>query len=196
MALYSLYLRPDLPGDVEVVRTAANCQKRWGGVHATLCSFAHKANEIDATRACHGSSLLRTMQAMLEASVPPGLDACKGAEVAGAARWKLNPDEELPDADPDDDLVILRLPHQSPTLCAIAKVAREMGLANARKAKELHITLGPRRKFSRESIEAMRDELRSCTSWRIVIVKCQVGESELCVSQLRESVVLEWPCFA
>lgn len=201
MDTYCLYLRPQVPhGDV--ADRANACQQRWGGLHATLCSFAPKA--ISRCKGAHGGSLIRAMEAMHKAakasepSEPPISHETSHHQArdqdsrAVNVSLGLDPLEALPEVYPRSRVVILRLPGSSQVLRAISAVAADKELVNARRPEELHITLGPRRQFPPRDVEAMRSTLRACTRWRLVIVKCKAGEKELCVSEDREELALEW----
>ena len=97
---FALYLRPSLPVDVSSAQgpfmtwgaacmaAAAREQAGWGGLHATLCSFAPKLSSAAAGH--HGSGLNQTALAVqqavqarrqggrwrLEKAAPPGANLC------------------------------------------------------------------------------------------------------------------------
>eukprot|EP00929_Paragymnodinium_shiwhaense_P025217 TRINITY_DN15314_c0_g1_i1.p1 TRINITY_DN15314_c0_g1~~TRINITY_DN15314_c0_g1_i1.p1 ORF type:complete len:211 (-),score=41.03 TRINITY_DN15314_c0_g1_i1:633-1265(-) len=194
MGSYSLYLRPALKL-TEEVQLAMDCQRKWGGMHATLCSFAAKCSEGEAPHAAHGSSLKVAMQEMHAAAMPPCLGDGAKLNVSDypqkCKRWRLETDALLPES-ASEKLVMLMLPKEAHVLRAITSVAKKMHLWNARPVESLHITLGPRHLFPPETVEAIRQQLRECVDWRIVIVKCNPWEPVRCVSEDRESLTLEW----
>jgi hypothetical protein len=165
-AQYAIYLRPvALQG--AAVDAASASQKRWGGLHVTLCSFAPKLTGTVKPQARGGASSSQSHAG----SVRAALQAMHSAACAVAyhdkrhGSWQLAPTaalerlERVPrEADrsqreplPSDGTAAARprtgsyymfgFPPDCPTLGAICAAAAGAGMLNARHPETLHLTM-------------------------------------------------------
>jgi hypothetical protein len=185
---FAVYLRPEtaaLQCDPAALAAATANQKKWGGLHVTLCSFAPK-NGDDDTGSAHGSSLRRALAAAAEAM----------RDVASETRWRLgdSADERLAlyEYGPSGELASrgVGLPTATRTLHALCGALSELGLQNVRRPDQLHMTLG---RLEVGAAEAVRCALQRCPGWELVIAKCAAHEPELRTTQFNEVMPLSWP---
>ena len=84
---YALYLRPlDSDGQPLYVSEASEAQKRWGGLHVTLCGFAPKKDS--GAPQTHPFSLVEALSKTFLAA--------KSAAKPGETHWCLSSDSTLP----------------------------------------------------------------------------------------------------
>ena len=84
---FALYLRPlDSDGQPLYVPEASEAQKRWGGLHVTLCGFAPKKD----------SGALQTHPFSLVETLHKTFLAAKSAAKPGETHWCLSRDATLP----------------------------------------------------------------------------------------------------
>ena len=172
-AQYAVYLRPvdDSAAQRQFARHGGS--SRWGGLHATLCSFAPKSSSGSARHAHRGSTLaaLRQMRAAAQAAAPSSAQGWRPT----AALLRLQASTVSIDGD------------ASRTLVAVCTAGRRCGLLNARKPKSLHITIGTEFRGDRDALaEAL------CSSrWELAIAKWS-GQGKLHSSELRERLPMEW----
>ena len=184
---FAVYLRPEtaaLQCDPAALAAATANQKKWGGLHVTLCSFAPKKGDDGAGRA-HRSSLRRALAAAAEAM----------RDVAGKSRWRLGDSAAerlaLYEYGPSGEQAGVGLPPASRALHALCGALSELGLQNVRPPEQLHMTLG---RLEAGAAEAVRCALQRCPGWELVIAKCAAHEPELRATQFNEVMPLSWPC--
>ena len=176
----ALYLRPlDVMGGPLQVSNASASQERWGGLHATLCSFA-PAHDSGAPVA-HRRPVLAALErahAAVRAALPPG-----------ASRWSLARETQGAALLHDGGKKLMLMPPStaeaggSRALHALSDALGESGLCNARPAERLHLSCG-----DAEGAAAVRDVLLSCEPerWELCVVKCAAGVAPLRVTEVCE----------
>ena len=183
---YSLYLRPLDPLERTgigirngiQVPGATESQDNWGGLHCTLCSFAPVAG-----RGCpmhHDPSDLR--------ETLDDVFARASAVSRAAPRWQLACTEPLPVNGQMLMLYPTATDETKRTLEAIAEAVAEAGMLQPRPAADLHISIGG---ADAARVEAVRTALANAL-WEVRIAKCQAGQNQLRVTQLRESRQFGW----
>jgi len=187
---FALYLRPlDSDGQPLYVSEASEAQKRWGGLHVTLCGFAPKK----------GSGAPQTHPASLVETLSKAFLAVKATAKPGENHWSLKSDSTLP-------LVgskLMLYPRENGELCntlsAISETVTSSGLLNARAAETLHVSIGHSDPTSANITQVdatraarVRTALAQVKRWELVIAKCQTGTMPLQVTEFRESKELMW----
>jgi hypothetical protein len=203
---YALYLRPVFPVDPQVlaawqatgepgvgggaVRRAADAQRRWGGLHATVCSFRTKDQHGRALDASLLEELKLAMQRAADGeagsgaaaawSGPPAAAAAAAAAAGGgltggtthggAVKWRLSSNAKLP-AIGLGSFVKLGLPHGAASpLARLTAAAERAGLEGVRDLWQLEVSLGEWQR-QQTDVEEVRSKLRACKSWRLVVVQ-------------------------
>lgn len=167
---FALYLRPlglGLEGGgghaALLLRAAHESQRRWGGLHVTLCSFAAKCSDRGRAAAAaaqgalgahHRGSLREALVAMHAAAARAGPTAPAGGPASRPGHWNLRHDggaaapgggtlaAAVPHAEARHaGLRMLALPAGSPTLGAICRACARAGMHNARRPEQLHMTI-------------------------------------------------------
>ena len=187
---YALYLRPlDSAGAPLHVDGATDAQERWGGLHATLCSFApphdssgkptHRGDVFKALESVHAAAI-----AAAQTTAPPGVSC-----------WQLrNEGATLPAKSHGKGLLLLPTGIEGrkgrgtmSTLTAMSAAVGDAGMCNPRPADTLHVSCG-----SVDGAEAAREPLLACGRWEVCVVKCAAGEAPLRVTEVVERRELCW----
>jgi len=179
--LYAIYLRPRRIQRQKEVIAAMEFNRRWGGLHATLCSFAidHGAGGEAKRSVAHGSDIESAMSSIHMAGQPRTLSSFqldKKSAKLPITRSKTHP-----------GIAMLKLPADHPGLKAMCAAAAAAGLKNARKPEELHITIG-----DEANAAGVREALWACEHWELSIAKSSGGEKEIRVQQFVDVKVLKW----
>ena len=191
---FALYLRPLNPhGWPLYVECASRSQKRWGGLHCTLCGFAPEAGS--GAQTAHPSSPQDALDMAYAAAVSAAhsdfVASSAMASDSPASQWQLRSNAPLP----ADGRALLLSPtargDSDRTLDAIAAAVEELGLLNARPAASLHISIGS---DDAGVAEVVREALRTATRWELVIARCRAGVVPLQLTDVRPSErrELEW----
>ena len=171
---YALYLRPlDANGAPLEVAGASASQERWGGLHATLCSFAPSKDS--------GASVAHT--GALGKALDRAFNAVKVAAGQAATSWFLKAIDSL---EASHGGRALDLP-QNPCLEAMCAAVAAAGVCNPRPAHKLHISIG-----DAEAADAARAALIACKRWEVCVAKCARGVNPLRVSEIVERRELAW----
>jgi len=172
---YAIYLRPrKLPrsGDIDA---AKEFNRRWGGIHVKLCSFAPDKGEGSKAVPAHGTALEDAVRAMRVAAV----NASGAMSLSG---WKLPDDAELPVTYArDSGVAMLKMPEDSAGLKALCKTAATANLKKPRKPNELHVTIGDSARADR-----VRAALLECETWELAIAKSPRSEQGVRVNGFLE----------
>ena len=156
--LYAVYLRPRRLKRAPEVVSAMEFNRRGGGLHATLCSFAPDVSTGGTKRSPpHGSELESAMSSMHMAGQPKTLSS-----------FKLDKSAKLPvvHSKAHPGIAMLKLPAEHPGLRAICDAASAAGLRNARKVDDLHITVG-----DDANANVVREALLACETWELALAK-------------------------
>ena len=157
----AIYLRPlDIHGNWLEVEGASESQRRWGGLHVTLCSFAPQPG-IGAPLP-HGRSIVDALDSAAAAASAAG----------GSSSWRLSRARIYRGG--------VSLPRDEPTLVAICNAVAAAGLLKARAVTSLHCSCGEGHE------EAVLQALLNCTRWELCIASCSRNVSPLCVSGITE----------
>ena len=173
----ALYLRPlDANGQALYVPGATESQKRWGGLHATLCSFAPE-------RGARGASVEHL--SLLADVLEHAYSAAAAIAKPGAQRWRLRSTALLP---AENNMLWLSptASGDSHTLKVISQVVASAGLLNARPAESLHISIGS------ADASLARVALLDAPRWELAIAKCSAGTERLQVTEFVMSKELAW----
>lgn len=180
---FALYLKPVGVDHHACIQLVNEEQKKWGGIHATLCSFAPRS----------GSGALGAHSTSLKKSMKLAADAAR----AHSACWTLGKDAPLDVRVKKDrpcvgcSNVTLKLPKGSRTLQALTHSLQQRGLQDVRAPERLHVTLGRCEYISEETVAEVQRVLRDA-HWKLVIVRgTEVGEP-LRATRFNEEIALEW----
>lgn len=174
--LYAVYLRPRRLKRKSEVIAAMEFNRRWGGLHVTLCSFAPISGSPGT---CHGSDLDAAMISIQEAGQPKTLTAFKLTKQTA----KL----PLIYSKANSGVAMLKLPSDHPALRAMCAAASAAGLKQARKADELHITIG-----NASNADVVREALWACEYWEVALAKSSSAEAEIRVNGFVDVRPLTW----
>jgi Icc-related predicted phosphoesterase len=190
---FALFLVPLAPLGF---RPGGAADTAWYGAHAALCSFAPA---VGSGPGAHGSSLVRAIKRLHAAAAAAAAAATAAAADPAhlvdrgrwAGRWTVR-HAPLPRAEAaaSGHEVELVLPEADPVLAALCAEAASLRLVGAHCPADLRVVARGDLSISDiESLErAVRDALRSCRSWEIVLVqKKHAGSLEF-----RESAMLYW----
>ena len=185
---FALFLVPLAPLGF---RPGGAADTAWYGAHAALCSFAPA---VGSGPGAHGSSLVKAIK-RLHAAAAAAAAVADPADLVDRGRWAgrwtvRNAPLPRAQAAAGGHEVELVLPAADPVLAALCAEAASLGLVGARCPADLRVVA--RADLSASDIEslerAVRDALRSCRSWEIVLVqKKHAGSLEF-----RESAMLYW----
>lgn len=177
--LFAIYLRPRrLQRKAEVVSTM-EFNRRWGGIHITLCSFAPPyATEANARTPPHGCDLDSAMTSLHMAGQPKTLSSFK---IDKSAKLPLVHSKSHP------GIAMLKMPADHVGLRAICNAASAAGLRNARKVEDMHVTVG-----DELNVDGVREALWACEYWELALAKSSGKEREIRVTGFVEVKPLTW----
>ncbi|KAL1496546.1 hypothetical protein AB1Y20_014152 [Prymnesium parvum] len=172
-ALYAIYLRPRrLKRKPEVV-AAMEFNRRWGGLHVALCSFARPPGQGEPS---HPRPVDDALRALHEAGRPRTL-----------ASFRLTRESARLPLVTRSDAAMLQLPADHPGLRAMCKAAAAAGLRGARRADELHLAIG-----DAASADGVREALWACEHWELALARASGGEKGIRVTAFLEVKPLSW----